>query len=250
MARYFIEVAYMGGRYSGFQIQDNGSSVQGELDHALSTILRVSVQTTGSSRTDSGVHARQNFLHFDFERELHPQLQYKLNAILPKDIVVNGIYAVSDEAHSRFDATGRSYTYTIYTIKDPFLVDRGYFFPYKMDKELLDEAAKIVMQYSDFETFSKRNTQVRTYNCKIEHSYWEQEGELLRYHVAANRFLRGMVRGLVGTMLKVGRGKLSIDEFHAAIQSKDCKQADFAVPPQGLSLMKVAYPPELLSNKL
>lgn len=248
MARYFIEVSYLGARYAGFQVQDNAATVQSEIDHALSTILRVPVQTTGSSRTDAGVHARQNFLHFDFEQPLHPQLQYKLNAILPPDIALNGIYSVPDDYHSRFAALGRSYEYTIYTHKDPFLKDRGYFFPYRMDVGLLQEAAAIIKEYTDFTSFSKRNTQVHSFICRINYSYWTEEEAGMMYHVSANRFLRGMVRGLVGTMLRVGRGKLPIADFHAAIQAKDCTQVDFAVPPQGLSLIKVAYPEGILQR--
>ncbi|UYQ93432.1 tRNA pseudouridine(38-40) synthase TruA [Chitinophaga horti] len=242
MARFFIEVTYLGAKYAGFQVQDNTITVQSEIDRALSLILRAPIVTTGSSRTDAGVHARQNFLHFDIEQPLHPQLQYKLNAVLPGDIAVNGIYSVPDDYHSRFAALGRAYEYQLYTHKDPFLRDRGYFFPYKMDIGLLDEAAAIVKEYTDFTSFSKRNTQVHSFNCRIDHSYWTKNEAGMMYHVGANRFLRGMVRGLVGTMLRVGRGKLSIDQFHAAIQAKDCTQVDFAVPPQGLSLIKVLYP--------
>ncbi|WP_109700371.1 tRNA pseudouridine(38-40) synthase TruA [Chitinophaga deserti] len=242
MARYFIEVAYMGARYSGFQVQENTQTVQSEIDRGISVLMREKVETTGSSRTDAGVHARQNFLHFDMEKPLHPQFVYKMNAILPPDIVVNGVYPVADELHSRFAATGRAYEYTLYTAKDPFLRDRGYFFPYRLDMGLLQEAAGILTEYIDFSTFSKRNTQVKTFNCTIKESVWREDGGRIVYNVSANRFLRGMVRGMVGTMLRVGRGRLSVEEFRAAIESKDCTQADFAVPPQGLCLMQVRYP--------
>lgn len=248
MARYFIEVAYMGTRYSGFQVQDNTITVQSEIDRAAGLLLREKVVTTGSSRTDSGVHARQNFLHFDTEQALHPQFVYKMNAILGSDIVVKGVYPVSDDAHSRFAALGRAYEYTLYTSKDPFLTDRGYFFPYRMDLELLQAAADVIKEYTDFSTFSKRNTQVRTFNCRIDTSYWKQQEGRVVYNVSANRFLRGMVRGLVGTMLRVGRGKLTLEEFRKVIESKDCTQADFAVPPQGLCLMRVMYPEGIFEN--
>ncbi|AWO02145.1 tRNA pseudouridine(38-40) synthase TruA [Chitinophaga alhagiae] len=242
MARYFLEVAYMGDRYSGFQVQENAHTVQAEIDRAVSLLMRVPVVTTGSSRTDAGVHARQNFLHFDMELPLHPQFVYKMNAILPPDIVLKGVYPVGEAVHSRFAATGRAYEYTLYTFKDPFMRDRGYYFPYRMNMDDLHAAAEILKEYRDFSTFSKRNTQVRTFNCTIEHSGWtEGEGRIV-YNVSANRFLRGMVRGLVGTMLRVGRGKLTLEEFRAVIESKDCTQADFAVPPQGLCLMQVKYP--------
>ncbi|GEP95920.1 tRNA pseudouridine(38-40) synthase TruA [Chitinophaga cymbidii] len=242
MARYFIEVAYMGARYSGFQVQENAVTVQSEIDRAAGLLLRERVVTTGSSRTDAGVHARQNFLHFDTEQALHPQFVYKMNAILPQDIVVKGVYPVDDALHSRFAATGRAYEYTLYTVKDPFMTDRGYFYPYRMDMEQLRAAADILRGYIDFSTFSKRNTQVKTFNCRISESRWTEQDHRIVYNVSANRFLRGMVRGLVGTMLRVGRGKLTLDGFREVIESRDCTKADFAVPPQGLCLMRVMYP--------
>jgi tRNA pseudouridine38-40 synthase len=247
--RYFIEVGYKGTAYNGFQIQENSTTIQAEVDRAISLLMREKIVTTGSSRTDAGVHALQNFLHFDMEQPVHPQFLYKVNAILPPDIVMRQIYAVADDAHSRFAALGRSYEYTVYKHKDPFLQDRGYFFPYKLNMELLHEAAEVIREYKDFMTFSKRNTQVKTYICDIRKSYWEVGAEKLTYHVTANRFLRGMVRGLVGTMLRVGREKLSIADFRAAIESRNCVNADFAVPPQGLMLMKVAYPEGMLEPK-
>lgn len=250
MARYFIEVAYMGTRFSGFQVQENTLTVQSEIDRGISVLMRERVETTGSSRTDAGVHARQNFLHFDLERPLHPQFVYKMNAILPPDIVVKGVYPVGEELHSRFAATGRSYEYTLYTSKDPFMRDRGYFYPYRLDLELLQEAAQVLMEYRDFSTFSKRNTQVKTFNCTIRESVWRRDGERVIYNVSANRFLRGMVRGMVGTMLRVGRERLSLADFRSAIEAKDCTQADFAVPPQGLCLMEVQYPEGVIGESL
>ncbi|NIG51850.1 tRNA pseudouridine(38-40) synthase TruA [Chitinophaga sp. Cy-1792] len=247
MNRYFIEVGYKGAQFSGFQVQENAHTVQAEVDRALSTLLRTKIESTGSSRTDAGVNARQNFLHFDTDLPLHPQFLYKINAILPADVVLNQIYQVPPDAHSRFDAVARSYEYTLYTHKDPFMQDRGYFFPYKLNMDALQEAAEIIKSYEDFTTFSKRNTQVHTYICRIEESVWRAEGERVVYNVTANRFLRGMVRGLVGTMLRVGRGKLSMAQFRAAIESKDCTNADFAVPGHGLFLMKVHYPEGLLT---
>lgn len=242
MARYFLEVAYMGARYSGFQVQENAHTVQSEIDRAVSLLMREQVVSTGSSRTDAGVHARQNFLHFDTERPLHPQFLYKINAILPPDIVLKGVYPVDAEAHSRFAATGRAYEYTLYTFKDPFMRDRGYYFPYRMNMDDLHAAAAIIKEYRDFSSFSKRNTQVKTFNCSIGESYWTAGEGRIVYNVSANRFLRGMVRGLVGTMLRVGRGRLTLPEFRAVIESKDCTQADFAVPGHGLCLMQVKYP--------
>lgn len=246
MNRYFIEVAYKGAAYSGFQVQENAHTVQAEVDRALSILFRETIVSTGSSRTDAGVNACQNFLHFDTELPLHPQFIYKINAILPDDVVLNGVYAVPPDANSRFAALSRAYEYTLYTKKDPFLQDRGYFFPYRLDIAALQEAASIITEYTDFTTFSKRNTQVKTFLCNIMESQWSTEGHRIVYNVKANRFLRGMVRGLVGTMLRVGRGKLSLSEFREVIESKDCTRADFAVPPQGLFLMQVNYPDQLL----
>ncbi|MFY0253577.1 tRNA pseudouridine(38-40) synthase TruA [Chitinophaga sp. 30R24] len=246
MNRYFIEVGYKGAAYSGFQVQENAHTVQAEIDRALSILFRDAIESTGSSRTDAGVNAQQNYLHFDTVLPLHPQFLYKINAILPDDVVLRGIYQVPEDANCRFAALSRSYEYTLYTHKDPFMKDRGYFFPYRVDIGALQEAAAIIQEYSDFTTFSKRNTQVKTYICNIMESYWTADGERIVYNVTANRFLRGMVRGLVGTMLRVGRGKLSMVQFRKAIESKDCTNADFAVPPQGLFLMNVHYPDGLL----
>lgn len=248
--RYFIEVAYKGASFAGFQVQDNANTVQSAIDHAISTLMRSAIVTTGSSRTDAGVHALQNFLHFDTELPLHPQFLYKVNAILPPDVVMKHVYRVADDAHSRFAALSRSYEYTLYLHKDPFLQDRGYFFPYRLDVDLLKEAAGILMEYQDFMTFSKRNTQVKTYNCNIMSSAWTVKEDRMVYNVTANRFLRGMVRGMVGTMLRVGREKLSVQGFREAIESRNCVNADFAVPPQGLFLMQVAYPEGLLNDRI
>ncbi|MBW8688397.1 tRNA pseudouridine(38-40) synthase TruA [Chitinophaga rhizophila] len=248
--RYFLEVTYKGTSFGGFQIQDNVQTVQSVIDHAISTLMRGAIATTGSSRTDAGVHARQNFLHFDMEQPLHPQFLYKVNAILPGDVVVRNIYRVADDAHSRFHALSRSYEYTLYPQKDPFMQDRGYFFPYRLDMDLLQEAAGVLREYENFMTFSKRNTQVKTYNCNIMSSEWVIGEDRMMYRVTANRFLRGMVRGLVGTMLRVGRGKLTMEGFRQAIESRNCVNADFAVPPQGLFLMKVAYPEGMLADRV
>ena len=244
MSRYFLEVSYKGSRYSGFQTQENANTVQAEVEKAFRILQREEVEMTGSSRTDSGVHALQNFFHFDFGSELHPQFVYKINAILPPDIVVEGVKLVSDEAHCRFDALSREYKYFIYRHKDPFLEDRAYYFPYKIDRLKLQQAADILKEYTDFTSFSKRNTQVKTFECSIERSQWIEEGDCLVYNVVANRFLRGMVRALTATMLKVGRGKLLLDEFRTIIEAKDCTRASFAVPAHGLFLVSVTYPDE------
>ena len=166
---------------------------------------------------------------------------YNLNSILPDDIVIKRIYQVADDAHCRFDAVAREYKYYIYQDKDPFQSDRAYYYPYKLDMEILNKAATMLLSYQDFTSFSKRNTQVKSFICNIYKSEWIKEQNIFVYNVKANRFLRGMVRGLVGTMLKVGTGKISIDEFCKIVESKDCTNADFSVPPQGLFLINVQY---------
>jgi len=247
MARYFIEVAYKGTAYAGFQVQQNANTVQAEVEKALATYFREAVSLTGSSRTDAGVHALQNFFQFDMERILDEaacnKTVYHLNAILPADIAAKTIRGVKENAHCRFDAVSRSYIYTIYQFKDPFLNDRGYYYPYQLDITLLNEAATLLMQYTDFESFAKKHNQSFTNQCTLYKSEWViVSKDVLQYHVTGNRFLRGMVRALVGTMLPVGRGKCSIAEFLSIIESKDPTKANFATPAHGLALAQVNYP--------
>lgn len=248
MQRYFLEVSYKGTNYSGFQVQENAPSVQAEIEKALAILQKKELTLTGSSRTDTGVHALQNFFHFDFDEFFHPHFLYKVNSILPRDIVVKNIYPVSAEAHCRFDATYRTYHYHIYQTKNPFLQDQAYFFPYTIDFDKMQQVAAIIKTYNDFTSFSKRNTQAKTFLCSIAESEWRKEETQLIYRVRANRFLRGMVRGLTGTMLQVGRGKISVDDFRKIIEKKDCTEADFAVPGHGLFLMEVSYPDSLVLN--
>ena len=244
MSRYFIEVSYKGTLYAGFQAQQNANTIQDEVEKALLVYFKESFMLTGSSRTDAGVHALQNFFHFDPEFTTIPswdKVVYHLNAILPAGIVIKRIFPVPDNMHCRFDAKYRTYEYSIYMNKDPFLEDRAYFYPYKLNMALLNEAATLIKEVKNFESFSKRNTQVKTFNCFIHQSEWFSGTETIGYRVSANRFLRGMVRGLVGTMLKVGREKTSLDEFTHIIESHDPALVDFSVPPQGLKLMQVVY---------
>jgi len=245
MPRYFLELAYKGTAYSGFQVQENANTIQSEVEKALQTLFRQSFELTGSSRTDTGVHAWQNFFHFDTDLTIQKASIYNLNAILPIDVTAKGIYPVPDVSHCRFDATAREYNYFIYRKKDPFMVDRGWLYPFPLDMGLLKQAAHILMEYADFTSFSKRNTQVKTFLCSIERSEWQQEGSSFIYQVKANRFLRGMIRGLVGTMVKLARGQLTVAEFRAIIEAKDCTKADFSTPPQGLFLKHVYYGKEL-----
>ncbi|MGZ8539531.1 MAG: tRNA pseudouridine(38-40) synthase TruA [Chitinophagaceae bacterium] len=245
MPRYFLEVSYKGSNYSGFQSQKNANSIQAEVEKAFGILHKEKVILTGSSRTDAGVHALQNFFHFDFENPLHPHLVYKLNAILPDDIVLKGVKLVNSDAHCRFDAITREYKYFIYTQKNPFLKDRAFYYPYKVDLDKLQQAAAVLRQYDDFTSFSKRNTQVRSFICQIQQSEWIYENGCLIYNIKANRFLRGMVRALTATMLRVGRGTIDLMEFRRIVDAKDCTQASFAVPPHGLFLIAVEYPTAL-----
>jgi tRNA pseudouridine38-40 synthase len=244
MPRYFIQLSYKGTNYSGFQKQDNANSIQAEVEKALNIFFRQSLELTCSSRTDAGVHALENYFHFDCAEPLQlgkAANGYGINAILPDDISINKIFLVKDDAHCRFDPISRTYQYYLYQNKNPFLQDRAYFYPYKIKLAALNQAATEILNHTDFTSFSKRNTQVKTFNCQIFESEWTQENECLVYKVRGNRFLRGMVRGLVGTMLQVGRGKASIDDFKKVIAAKDCSKADFAVPPQGLFLKEVRF---------
>ena len=242
MPRYFLEVAYKGTHYSGFQIQDNATSIQQEVEKALEVFFRLQFSLTGSSRTDTGVHARQNFFHFDYQGDIDKKVLYNLNSILPPDIVIKGFHPVAPDAHCRFDAISREYRYYIYREKNPFLADRAWYYPYTLDQDKLKEAAALILEYQDFTAFSKRSTQVKTFLCTIEESRWLEEENGLVYRVKANRFLRGMVRGLVGTMLQVGRGKLSLPGLANVLQQKDNTLADFSAPGHGLFLYQVCFP--------
>jgi tRNA pseudouridine38-40 synthase len=241
-SRYFLEVAYKGTSYKGFQIQAKDITIQSEVEKALNILLKENIRLTGSSRTDAGVHALQNYFHFDTSFPGLPGKIYNINALLPHDIVAKNIFPVAADAHCRFLATYREYKYQICFKKDPFLYDRAWFYPFKLNVEILHEAAAIVKEYTDFTSFSKRNTQVKTCLCKIETSQWTATENGLMYHVKGNRFLRGMVRGLVGTMLKAGRETITINEFRKIIEAKDCTKADFTTPPHGLFLVAVNYP--------
>ncbi|MFZ6025748.1 MAG: tRNA pseudouridine(38-40) synthase TruA [Bacteroidota bacterium] len=249
--RYFLSVTYRGTNYAGFQIQDEQETIQSQVTKALETLFRESVTLTGSSRTDAGVHAIQNYFHFDTVIGLTPKHRYNLNAILPADIAVTGIFRVPQNAHCRFDAIEREYKYLIYRQKNPFLVDRGWLYPYPLNLAILDRLSVILMEYEDFSSFSKRNTQVFTYNCAISMANWEEKGTgELEFKIRSNRFLRGMIRGIVGTMIRTARAANSMGEaetnFRKILEAKDCSEADFTTPARGLYLMRVNYPDGLL----
>lgn len=242
MARYFIELSYDGALFGGFQIQQNKATVQGALENAMEILYRTPITLTGASRTDAGVHAYQNFLHFDTEIAILPKHVYNLNAILPNSVVVKGIYQVPNEAHSRFDAIQRAYIYRLHTLKNPFSEGRSWYYPFPIDLDLMQQAADSLLNYTDFESFSKKNTTVNTFQCLITKAKWTKTGEEIVFEIHSNRFLRGMIRGLVGTMLQVGRGQISIAQWHEIVASKDEQRVDFSTPAHGLYLSEINYP--------
>ena len=241
--RYFITFSYDGGRYHGWQIQPNGDSVQERLEWALSTLLRREVNVTGAGRTDAGVHARVMVAHFDFEEAIDcKQLCYKLNRLLPFDIAVQEVKQVSDDMHARFSATSRTYHYYIHTKKDPFRRAYSCEIHYPLDFALMNEAGKILTTYEDFGAFCKSHTDVKTTICHVTEARWVQTSETAWYfRITANRFLRNMVRAVVGTLIDVGRGKLSIEEFRKVIEGKRRTEAGESMPGNALFLEDVRY---------
>jgi tRNA pseudouridine38-40 synthase len=242
MSRYFIEVCYDGTGYGGFQIQNNHSTIQGELEKAMHTLYRCPIDLTGASRTDAGVHAYQNYFHFDTETEIQAKHIYNLNAILPNTIVIKSLIQVPANAHARFDAIQRSYIYKIHTQKDPFMEGRSWFYPFPIDLGLMQKAAETLLTQTQYESFSKKNTQVNTFECSITKALWIQNGTEISFHIDSNRFLRGMIRGLVGTMLMVGRGQISLVEWQSIIDARDEQRVDFSTPAHGLYLSAILYP--------
>lgn len=247
MNRYFIELAYDGTNYHGWQIQPNGSSVQETLMKALATFLRQEVEVVGAGRTDAGVHAHRMMAHFDIDRELDgAQVTDKLNRLLPPDIAVYRVVPVKPNAHARFDATYRKYQYHVTTCKDPFSRQYAWRLFHPLDFEKMNEAAKTLFDYTDFTSFSKLHTDVKTNNCRIMHAEWTQVSDTeWVFTIQADRFLRNMVRAVVGTLVEVGRGKLSIDGFRRVIEQKDRCSAGSSVPGHALFLVDVGYPEEL-----
>jgi tRNA pseudouridine38-40 synthase len=241
--RYFIEFAYKGTRYKGWQSQpDTPLTVQETLENNLSMVLRTPISLTGAGRTDAGVHARQQFAHFDFGREIDcEKLTYNMNACLPYDISVAAFHAVHDDAHARFDAKRRTYEYHIHKHKDPFLKELSYQYLHKLDVDAMNRATDILFDYNDFECFSKVKTDVHTFICRIFEARWEETTHKLVFTISADRFLRNMVRAIVGTLIDVGLGKLKPEDLREIIGSKDRRQAGFSVPAHGLYLTKIEY---------
>ena len=241
--RYFIEFAYNGKNYHGWQYQPHSISVQEILNKTLSTLLRKEIDVTGAGRTDTGVHATQMYAHFDYDTDLDSGYwTLKLNAFLPKDIVVYRLIPLHNDAHARFDAVSRTYEYHIHTFKDAFINEGSWFHFHPLNMERMNEAAQILFEYIDFKCFSKTHTDVKTFNCVIKEAYWKQDGTKLVFTVSADRFLRNMVRAIVGTLVNVGLGKLTINDFRDIIESRDRNKAGFSVPAHGLYLTKVVYP--------
>ena len=240
--RYFLEIAYKGTAYHGWQLQENAQTVQAELNQALETILRHPVETMGCGRTDTGVHASQHFVHVDTELELNERHLHSLNAILPDDIALKRFLHVAPEAHARFDATLRAYEYHIHTQKNPFRTDFSWLVKESLDIVLMNETAAFLLDYTDFSCFSKSNTQTFTNNCKIETAYWQETEFGLVFRISADRFLRNMVRAIVGTLVDIGQGKVPPSAIRDIIESKNRSNAGVSVPACGLSLTEVHYP--------
>lgn len=237
-----MDVAYKGTAYHGWQIQPNAITVQEVMQDCMSTILRHEHAVTGSGRTDAGVHALKQVVHFDLQAMLPDGFMYKLNSLLPPDISVSNLLEVHPEAHARFDADNRGYEYRIIRTKSPFSVDEFTRFTYELDFQAMNEAAKVLLNHTDFECFSKVHTDVNTFNCDIRKAEWKQEGEFLTFYIEADRFLRGMVRAIVGTLLEIGRGQRPVEDMQRILESRDRSMAGKAVPAKGLFLAVVDYP--------
>jgi tRNA pseudouridine38-40 synthase len=243
--RYFIELAYLGSKYCGWQVQPNANTVQAELDKALSTLLRDTVATTGAGRTDTGVHASFFVAHFDaVQNNLNWDHKFlvSLNEILPKDIAVRDIVAVIPDAHARFSALSRTYEYRLSRFKDPFSIDSSWLYKGNLNVEDMKNASSKLLDHTDFTSFSKLGSDVKTNNCKIFFALWESQQAQLVFTIRADRFLRNMVRAIVGTLIDVGRGKISVHDFETIIRAKDRSLAGTSAPPEGLFLTNIEYP--------
>lgn len=250
--RYFIKIAFNGKNYNGWQIQGDSPTVQKTLNNALSIIYKEEIQTTGAGRTDTGVHASEFFAHFDSELSTPDSgLIYRLNGILPKDIKVFDIFPVREDAHARYSAISRTYKYYISRNKDPFYNEYAYYLYGKLDIDKMNEAAQLLFNYNDFTSFAKLHTNTKTNNCKIIHAEWKSNdqrstiNDKLIFTITADRFLRNMVRAIVGTLLDVGRGKLTIEKYKQVIDSKNRSNAGYSVPAHALFLTKIEYPEDI-----
>lgn len=245
MNRYFIELAFKGTQYHGWQRQRNATSVQGVVEETLMTLTRENIKTTGAGRTDTGVHARYFAAHFNSDHEgfgNKPGMLYKMNALLPQDIVIHDIYPVLPDAHARYSALSRTYEYTIRRNRDPFDAGFSWHYPVPLDREIMNQVASRLRDYDDFTSFSKLHGNVKTNICQIHEAAWITRDDRLVFVIRADRFLRNMVRALVGTMVDVGRGKISGDDFFSILEGRNRSLAGFSAPPEGLSLVAIEYP--------
>jgi tRNA pseudouridine38-40 synthase len=248
MTRYFIFLSFRGTAYNGWQIQPGKHTVQGVLTKALSTVLASQTAVTGAGRTDTGVHASFFAAHFDAVRDdldSDSQLLYNLNGILPDDIAVSRIAKVKPEANARFDALSRTYRYTVTSVKNPFCADTAWLLYWQLDIGKMNEAAAILLNHNDFTSFSRLHGSNKTNICRVTHAQWKQEAERLIFTITADRFLRNMVRAVVGTLIPAGRGKLSVTDFEAILQGKNRGLAGQSAPAHGLSLTAIEYPREI-----
>ena len=244
--RFFIELSYKGTNYHGWQIQPNANTVQAEINKALSTILNAKIEVMGAGRTDTGVHAKQMYAHFDYNTSFDvPKMIMKLNSFLPNDIAIHAIFQVDDEVSSRFDAISRTYEYHIVQHKSPFASD-AYYLHKKLDVDAMNLASKHLLGKQDFSSFSKANTQTFTNNCNVIFAKWEWENDELIFSIKSDRFLRNMVRAIVGTLLEVGIGKVKADDVKEIIKAKDRGEAGTSAPGNALFLIKVEYPKETI----
>jgi len=241
--KYFLELSYNGTAYHGWQNQPNAISVQEVLEKALTVLLKEVVAVVGAGRTDAGVHDSQMFSHFETDVELiEADLIYKLNSLLPKDIAIHNVFKVKNDAHARFDAVSREYLYRISLQKNVFSFDNSFYVKQVLDLTKMNEAAQILLMYKDFQCFSKSNTDVKTYHCNIIHAEWKVMNQELQFTIKADRFLRNMVRAIVGTLVNIGLGKMEVNDMHDIIKSKDRGKAGFSVPAHALYLQQIEYP--------
>lgn len=247
--RYFVAFSYFGKSYHGWQVQPNAITVQQILEEAFSVLLKQKIAVTGAGRTDAGVHAKQMYAHFEVDIiDDIQKLVYRLNSYLPDAIAVQKIFPVRPDAHARFDATKRTYEYWIVQDKNPFLLDTAHYVKQQLDIFKMNKAAVILLEHKDFECFSKSNTDVRTYLCDVTKAIWEEKGDKLIFTISADRFLRNMVRAVVGTLLDVGSGKTQIENVNTILKSKDRSQAGASVPAKGLYLTQVLYPENICNT--
>lgn len=239
--RYFFEISYNGTNYHGWQSQNNATGIQTIVENCLSRLSRSEIRITASGRTDAGVHCEQQFFHADIETA-SPDLLFRMNAMLPSDIVIHSIRPVKPDAHARYDAVERVYQYRMVLTKNAFTKDLAWYFFKPLDVQTMNTAAALLVGKHDFTSFSKVNTDVNNFICNIREAHWKQDHNRLEFNIAANRFLRGMVRAIVGTLIDVGLGKTSMEEFKTIVGSKDRREAGQNVPPCGLYLVSVAYP--------